>query len=65
MDEFISAAEKNNNRLLVCGVDQEDLGHQQWIREMKGSGPVEVLLLKNHPHFENIKGTRTYALKEG
>lgn len=65
MDELIEAAKKNNNQLLVCGLDQEELGHQQWVREIEGSGPVEVLLLTCHPHFENKKGTRTYKLKEG
>lgn len=64
MDELISAAKKNNNQLFVMGVDQEELDRQQWIREIEGSGPVEVLLLKNHPHFENIRGTRTYVLRE-
>jgi hypothetical protein len=65
MDELIEAAKKNDNQLLVCGLDQEELGHQQWIREIEGSGPVDVLLLTCHPHFENKKGTRIYLLNEG
>jgi len=64
MDELIEAAKENDNQLMVCGLDQEDLGRTQWVREIEGSGPVDVLLLKNHPHFENKKGTRIYALKE-
>lgn len=63
MDELIDAAKQNNNQLFVMGLDQEELGHRQWVREIEGSGPVEVLLLKNHPHFENKRGTRTYTLK--
>ncbi len=63
-DELIDAAKKNDNQLFVMGLDQEELGHQQWIREMEGSGPVEVLLLTYHPHFENVKGTRKYLLKD-
>ncbi len=64
MDDLIEAAKENDNQLMVCGLDQEDLGRTQWVREIEGSGPVDVLLLKNHPHFENKKGTRIYALKE-
>ena len=64
MDDLIEAAKENDNQLMVCGLDQEELGRQQWVREIEGSGPVDVLLLKNHPHFENKKGTRIYALKE-
>lgn len=63
MDELIESAKKNQDRLFVMGLDQEELGNSQWIREIEGSGPVEVLLLQNHPHFENVKGTRTYMLK--
>lgn len=63
MDELIESAKENDNQLMVCGLDQEELGRQQWIREIEGSGPVDVLLLKNHPHFENKKGTRIYMLK--
>jgi hypothetical protein len=63
MDELIEAAKKNYDRLFVMGLDQEELGRTQWIREIEGSGPVEVLLLQNHPHFENVKGTRAYMLK--
>jgi len=63
MDELIEAAKENQDRLFVMGVDQEELGRTQWIREVENSGPVEVLLLKNHPHFENKKGTRFYVLK--
>lgn len=62
MDELIEAAKQNDNQLMVCGLDQEELGRQQWIREIEGSGPVDVLLLKNHPHFENKRGTRIYML---
>ena len=64
MDDLIEAAKENSNQLMVCGLDQEELGHQQWVREIEGSGPVDVLLLKNHPHFENKRGTRIYMLKE-
>ncbi len=64
MDELIESAKENDNQLMVCGLDQEELGRQQWVREIEGSGPVDVLLLKNHPHFENKKGTRIYVLKE-
>ena len=64
MDELVEAAKKNHDRLFVMGLDQEELGHQQWIREIEGSGPVEVLLLACHPHFENVKGTRTYMLRD-
>jgi hypothetical protein len=62
MDDLIEAAKENDNQLMVCGLDQEDLGRTQWIREIENSGPVDVLLLKNHPHFENRKGTRIYML---
>ncbi len=64
MDELIESAKENDNQLMVCGLDQEELGRTQWVREIEGSGPVDVLLLKNHPHFENKKGTRIYVLKE-
>jgi len=64
MEDFVSAAKKNNNQLFVMGLDQEELGHQQWIREIEGSGPVEVMLLTYDPNFENKKGTRIYVLKE-
>lgn len=62
MDDLIEAAKKNNNQLMVCGLDQEERNLQQWVREIEGSGPVDVLLLKNHPYFENKKGTRIYIL---
>ncbi len=62
IDELIDAARKNNNQLFIMGLDQEDSGRQQWIREIEGSGPVEALLLTYHPHFENVSGTRTYVL---
>ena len=64
MDELIDAAKQNNNQLFVMGVDVAEQDHHQWIRELVGSGPVEVLLLKYHPHFENVPGTRSYILKE-
>ena len=64
MDELSEAAKQNNNQLFIMGLDQEELGKTQWVREIKGSGPTEVLLLKYHPHFENKKGTRIYVLKE-
>lgn len=64
MDELIEAAKQNNNQLFVMGVDVEELCHHQWIRELEGSGAVEVLLLECHPHFENVPGTRSYLLKE-
>ncbi|KKN13916.1 hypothetical protein LCGC14_1001530 [marine sediment metagenome] len=64
MDELIEAAKQNDNQLFVMGLDQEELGRTQWLREIEDSGPVEVLLLKNHPHFENKRGTRIYILKE-
>ena len=63
MDDLIEAAKENNNQLMVCGVDQPESNLTQWLREIEGSGPVDVLLLKNHPHFENKQGTRLYMLK--
>ena len=64
MDELIEAAKINSNSLFVMGIDSEFHNTHQWVREIEGSGPVEVLLLENHPHFENVKGTRQYTLKE-
>lgn len=63
-DPLIQSAQVNGGSLFIMGVDDEGRGRSRWIREIKGSGPIEVLLLENHPYFEQIPNTRKYILKE-
>lgn len=60
VDLLVEVAKENQGCLFVMGTEASG----KWVREIKGSGPVEAMLLENHPHFKNVPKTRKYVLHE-